>query len=228
MGIGGMSHAVRRVAMPQLLDVDRALSAYLDTLLAEVDPLLAPVKEDLRAADAVSAAQPDDRKWSRADTLFRVPEWAQSPFQVLQLQLQGLMLALPLTSLHGVVEWPHEVVAKIPTQRRWLLGLLPLRGRNTQVIDLSQLLDWEPKPREVQQQDSIKSRHIVLVDSGCIGLVCDRIDEVVTLHDGDVQWANTTDSDKVRLGTIKRSLISLIDPAAIPTAIHRAQGKPLV
>ena len=88
-------------------------------------------------------------------------------------QLGGIELALSVSALREVVEYP-ELITQIPLTPPFLLGLFNLRGSLVPIVHLGQLLNLPDAPLNVASK-------IAIIEFGScrVGLLFDRIGEIL-------------------------------------------------
>jgi purine-binding chemotaxis protein CheW len=213
-----------------LIDQPLALRSYLEALLDEV-----PEAHDEPAPEPPPAARPAPAKPApveprvdvdgdtaelpaqAADASMpppsQVPEWAADTFQCLVFKVAGLSLAVPLAKLSGVIPW--STVTPMPNRSPMFLGLLHRQERNVKVVDTALVVMPErAAPADpAQRQDG--SSHIILIDDGRWGLVCDSVGEVLTLQSTDVRWRSDQGKRPWLAGTVLQHLCAVLDTDAL-------------
>lgn len=212
----------------------QALWDYLDTLLQEIpkdfppdgpqaevqdwDPQALESAEPVKNAPAPvqapahiepAAAQPELREAPAAAT---TPVWAQNDFQALLFSVGKLTLAVPLLTLHSVLDWPEEGVTPMPHQPSWCLGLMRYRERNARIVDTGKLVI--PPDRQALRSGE-PAQHILIVGDGRWGLACDAIGSVVTLSEKGVRWRKGGRNRPWLAGTVLEHLCALLDTDAL-------------
>ena len=137
------------------------------------------------------------------------PEWAQAPFQCLSFQVAGVTLAAPLEKLNGIVEVEEEIT-ELPGYAPWVIGLLPNRGKNVQVVDVAQII----MPNEgdsVRTPTAERMKFIILVDDGRFGLATDSISSVLSLKADTVRWRGEHSKRPWLAGTVIEQMCALLE-----------------
>lgn len=205
-----------------------ALRHYLDALLCETtfaveaeDELFA--QEDVNSSTAVDSVQQgtelqdvsakagdvaDSSHKSDADRIS--PDWAQGQFQCLSFEVAGVMLAAPLETLDGIVELMGETITELPGYSPWVVGLIPNRGKNVQVVDIAEIIIPEDR-RSGFKPASERMKYLVLIDGGRFGLVADSISEVLTLDATEVRWRRTDSRRPWLAGTVVGEMCALLE-----------------
>lgn len=96
--------------------------------------------------------------------------------------------ALPLSAVREIVRLPP--VTEVPRAPWEILGIVSVRGHVTTLVDLRRKLGMQESPT------SSRSR-VLLVDQGreLLGLLVDRVDQVVRLREDEVELSNVLGGD---------------------------------
>ncbi|MCF6337810.1 MAG: chemotaxis protein CheW [Gammaproteobacteria bacterium] len=226
-------HELHTLAEPQ-----QALGLYLDALLDET--IFSVVDDDkqehyatenttlervLEKATAL-AAEPepvDIESASLADvpqkqTCIATPDWAQNRFQCLSFQVAGVTLAAPLEKLNGIVELTEEIT-ELPGYAPWVIGLLPNRGQNVQVVDVAQII--MPSESDLVMQPAVeRMKFIILLEGGKFGLAADSISQVLSLEADDVRWRSTQSKRPWLAGTVIEKMCALLEMDLLCTQLR--------
>lgn len=136
------------------------------------------------------------------------------------------MFAVPLAEVQEIIRMPE--VVHVPMSPAALEGLANLRGTVLPVIRLRQIFGMEP----VEHDDSTR---VVILDQGRpVGLVVDRVANVVTVENDRIEAADaiqgTVDTD-LMTGMIKasdgKSMVMILDAAKVVAREFKSVGKAL-
>lgn len=216
-----------RDAQLVMLDQQLALGAYLQALLRPappveppvethvepVPPAVAPIVAAPEAAAVVEIPLPAAAPTPPAEPASPYPDWARDDFQCLLFQVAGLTLALPLARLNGVLPWDAEAVTPLPNHQPRFLGLREHLGQQVKLIDVAQVV-LPPDRRAALPPGEERFGKVILIDGGRWGLVCDAVDEVITLARADVKWRGQAGNRPWLAGTVIRRMCALIDTEA--------------
>ncbi|MCG5499505.1 chemotaxis protein CheW [Ectothiorhodospira lacustris] len=210
-----------------VVDEPQALTAYLDDLLqeiAEVTPLPsgsapppapvkpAPVRAIVTPIKPVPIAAPPAPPAPAQDC---PPAWAQKPFQCLLFRLGGVTLAIPLVKLTGIMTMPREITP-MPGHSSLFLGLTEHHGRKVKVVDISP---------HVLPPDRLANRpppgNLILIDEGRWGLVCDRVEETLTLSPELVRWRSPSGKRPWLSGTVIKHLCAILDADYLARSLEK-------
>lgn len=205
---------------------NRALRVYLDALLCEatfsveaedlsheLTETIARQNQDAVEAKVIpinvvtegfaAAASVDEEP-----TPFR-PDWAQNRFQCLSFQVAGVTLAAPLEMLDGIVELT-ESITELPGYAPWVMGLLPNRGKNVQVVDVAKIIMPVDRLATIVSAKE-RTKYLVLIDGGKFGLAADSISEVLNLDPSDVRWGLKNSRRPWLAGTVVDKMCALLE-----------------
>lgn len=201
---------------PVLVDQQVALSAYLDSLLREVQlesetkvDQPAPVHVLHRPQEPAVETQPTPAP--ATDPAADTPAWAGARFQCLLFAVRGLTLAVPLEALCGITEW-NDGITKLPERPSWFLGVMTYRDQQAGIIDTAGVVMPE---REAENGAEPGYAHIIFFDEGRWGLACERVDQVITLEKDQVRWRTSRTKRPWLAGTVIDQMCALLDIEAL-------------
>lgn len=213
-----------------LVEPQRALRVYLDALLNEATIAAAEEDESSARAEERTAATltevpaqgtvPVATQSSEEDvaessvaaekyTPIHRPDWAEQSFQCLSFQVAGVTLAAPLEKLNGIVELTEELT-ELPGYAPWVIGLLPNRGQNVQVVDIAQII-MPDSTTAASSPVKERMKYVILVDDGKFGLAADSISQVLSLAAEDVRWRGINSKRPWLAGTVIEQMCALLE-----------------
>jgi len=213
-----------------LVEPQQALGMYLDALLDETtfavmdDKQKRHIIENAALEKALEKAttlapepeiEPVDTEPEQVaavpqkQTRIATPDWAKNRFQCLSFQVAGVTLAAPLEKLNGIVELT-EGITELPGYAPWVIGLLPNRGRNVQVVDVAKII--MPDESDLVTLPTVeRMKFIILLEDGKFGLATDSISQVLSLEAGDVRWRSTQSKRPWLAGTVIEKMCALLE-----------------
>lgn len=210
-----------------LIEPEHALRVYLDALLSEIilvadvdveitniglnDPGL---ENTLQRATEGATESSSSEQYSPTETPNKqistvIPDWAEVPFQCLSFQVAGITLAAPLEKLNGIVEFDEEIT-ELPGYASWVIGLLPNRGQNVQVVDIAEII-MPDEGMFVPQPTAERMKFIILLEDGKFGLATDSISQVLSLNSEDVCWRGEQSKRPWLAGTVVEKMCALLE-----------------
>jgi len=194
-----------------LLEQQLALGAYLDALLTdtavpvELQPAAPQPKSEVQVAAEPQVAEPEPLP--AADG---VPEWAETRFQALLFEVEGLTLAVPLAKLKGVV--PNEQgLTEMPGHSALFLGITPYQGVQSKVVDTARFVLPADRVNQLDDDTSERSGHLVVIDEGRWALACSKIGDVIELEPAQVKWRTAAGKRRWLAGTVIDQMCALLD-----------------
>jgi len=228
-------HELHTLAEPQ-----QALGLYLDALLDETTFVVEENKPELYVTEnaalekaleratalpleSVPVPEPEPEPefvdaepvpladTSQKQTCIATPDWAQNRFQCLSL-------AAPLEKLNGIVELTEEIT-ELPGYAPWVIGLLPNRGQNVQVVDVAKII--MPNENDLVVKPTVeRMKFIILLDGGKFGLAADSISQVLSLEADDVRWRSTQSKRPWLAGTVIEKMCALLEMDLLCTQLR--------
>jgi purine-binding chemotaxis protein CheW len=205
----------RATQITKVSDQTDALSLYLEGLLSKSAPVVTEETTELEVAPPVeSPALAEGR-----------PAWTADPFQVLFIDIYGMEIAIPMSSMSGIRQYPEQLM-QMPNQAPWVDGVYQYHQNNIQVIDAHRLLIPEHyTENQLDQVDDVASEKpafIVQIGDGRWGLACRSAERAVMLNPDQVRWSGSDRKRRWILGMIKEHLCALLDVDEFIT--HLEQG----
>lgn len=170
------------------------------------EPAAEPI-DDITPTQDVAVEKTKESVDDDAEVLY--PDWAQSQFQCLSFQVAGVTLAAPLELLDGIVEL-NEPITELPGYSPWVMGLLPNRGKNVQVVDIAEIIMPDDRRAAIPVAQE-RAKYLVLIDDGKFGLAADSISQVLSLDQADVRWSRKNSRRPWLAGTVVDQMCALLE-----------------
>jgi len=141
--------------------------------------------------------------------------------QLVVFSLAGEEYALPITHVHEIIRYaePRSVASGDPSVR----GVISLRGKILPVLDLANRLGLA--------SDATAAANIVIVetDNEMAGVVCDEVEEVITVSPEQLEEAPGADATSIDgIAKIDDRLVVLLNPHGIVPGAARRREVPAV
>lgn len=147
------------------------------------------------------------------------PVWAQERFECLLFKVKGLMLAVPLVELGGIIK-----IEKEPTplfgQPSWFVGMLRHNNMNVSMVDTAQ---WV-LPAALIEKNEDPYQLIIRIHNSNWGLACNEVDRSISLEPEQVRWRTTLGKRPWLAGTVIEHMCALIDVAAFDRLLKEGHG----
>jgi len=171
-------------------------------VIVDASPAVESLPETPQQAAVPDASRPDVSRIAQ-------PDWAQNTFQCLSFQVAGVTLAAPLEKLNGIVELAEEIT-ELPGYAPWVVGLLPNRGQNVQVVDIAQII-MPDEGRATSVPISERMKFIILLEDGKFGMAVDSISQVLNLEPDEVRWRSEQSKRPWLAGTVIEKMCALLE-----------------
>ncbi|AUM14386.1 chemotaxis protein CheW [Ketobacter alkanivorans] len=184
------------------------------------DPVVEPVEAEIEPDDPQdSALEGVDIKGQNQWCANGRPVWAQSRFECLIFNVNGLKLAVPLITLGSV----HQIDRKfnaLPGQFDWFLGILqtPSAG-NIKVLDTG--LCVMPERYDPASRSSLA--YVITIHGYSWGLACHQVERSITLEPDQVKWRSQRGKRPWLAGTVVEYMCSLVDTDGFQEIINMAE-----
>jgi purine-binding chemotaxis protein CheW len=133
---------------------------------------------------------------------------ATNPRQLVVFTLGSEQYALGIQQVHEIIRYSEP--RSVASRADWVRGVISLRGRIVPVYDLATRLGI---PSQLSEETKI-----VIVEAGSetAGVIVDGVEEVLTVHDEQIQDAPGMDSTLIEaIAKVDTRLIVLLKPSAI-------------
>ncbi len=141
--------------------------------------------------------------------------------QLVVFSLSGEEYALPISHVHEIIRYtePRSVASGDPSVR----GVISLRGKILPVLDLASRLGLA---RNVQDGHVESNIVIVETDHEMAGIICDEVEEVITVDADQLEEAPGAEHDGVDgIAKIDDRLVVLLNPHGIlPSDARRREA----
>lgn len=195
------------VQTTKLSDQTEALGLYLEGLLSKSVPFFT---EETAELEVESIALPEGRL-----------AWTADPFQVLFIDIYGMEIAIPMSSIGGIRQYPEQLT-QMPNKAPWVDGVYQFHQDKIQVINAHRLLMPDHYTDNQADLASEKPAFIVQIGDGRWGLACRSAERAVMLNPDQIRWSGADRKRRWILGMIKEYLCALLDVDEFIT--HLEQG----
>lgn len=138
------------------------------------------------------------------------PHWAQEPFDILLIDVNGLKLAVPLVAL-GHIETIEGDLTPLFGQSEWFLGLQKTAFGNIKTVDTAQYV----MPEKSSREDGHRYKFVVSISGMDWGLAVDEIDQPTLIDPDNIRWRAKRSNRPWMAGTVKDHMCVLLDIPAM-------------
>lgn len=132
------------------------------------------------------------------------PEWAQDPFDILLLEVNGLQLAVPLVAL-GQIQEIEEEITPLFGQSSWFMGLQKTPTGNVKVVNTAQFIMPE------RYKDEHNYKFVISINGLQWGLAVDTIKQPISIKPEEIRWRAKRESRPWMAGMVKDHMCVLLD-----------------
>lgn len=216
-----------------VLEHETALQVYLDALLQDMsgsiyseEPQKLLIEEKIPKQNNIlePVTKVAEKSASFAVSEPNIPSdvltWATTPFQSLLISTNGVKMVVPLIKLHSIVNLTAPIT-NVPSNAAWFMGLLPWRGTHVKVINICKLMAKDGAEFK-ELKEGTTPKHILLINDGSWGFVCDDFSKVFTLCPTQIQWRVDRTRSAWLAGTVIEHMCALLDVDQF--TIHMSSG----
>lgn len=200
--------------LKQLTPVKSVPLAPSDIATLATESLINPT--EVQTEDAVPLTEPDaiglELSLTNTQPLSREwldngrPHWAQEPFDILLIDVNGLKLAVPLIAL-GHIEPIKDELTPLFGQSKWFLGLQKTPFGNIKTIDTAEYV----MPERSFSDDNKDYQFVVSISGMDWGLAVDNIDQPTLIDPEAIRWRAKRENRPWMAGTVKDHMCVLLD-----------------
>jgi len=132
------------------------------------------------------------------------PEWAQDPFDILLVDVNGLQLAVPLVAL-GQIQEIEEEITPLFGQSSWFMGLQKTPTGNVKVVNTAQFIMPE------RYKDEHNYKFVISINGLQWGLAVDAIKQPISIKPEEIRWRTKRESRPWMAGMVKDHMCVLLD-----------------
>lgn len=224
----------RSKPVAELPAADRALEDLLGTLLAEVPDHLEPtaVPPAIGEVSQIDMAPSESAMAERTDSSVseqklniaaagpiqeqarpQRPIWTDNEFKLLLVSIGEMRFAVPLVCLNSIARVDaNDEVINMPAQPGWHRGVMRYRDQQLVLVDLAELLSLKA--------GDTQGGYLLVIGDGQFGLLCDAIEEQITLATDQVNWRQGTDRREWMLGVLPEHMCLLLNPDEIAARLQ--------
>lgn len=134
------------------------------------------------------------------------PHWAQDPFDILLLEIQGINLAVPLAALGHIHKINHDNISLFG-QADWLLGLQKTIMGNVKAVNTARFI----MPERYNDSMAQHYQYTVVINGLKWGLAVDRVNQPLTIDPDNIRWRARRSERPWIAGTVKEHMCVLLD-----------------
>lgn len=202
------------MAKKQIPDQQDALSIYFDAMLTT-----STAKKKSVPSQEVTVEAPTTNPIVEPEPVIepQIPNPVERPetLRLLLCEIDNVKLALPVSMLNNIVQWPQQGLQQQVDQPDWKLGLLHQTTQISQIADIRSLLPIKARSAPLQ------ANYILLVDEQRWGIACHHIQHVITCQSDAINWSENLTQQPWFTGIVNDGMYQIIDIPALLTALER-------
>ena len=209
-------YQLQQQKLQQLLQNIPLAQEQLDTETNDVtsseiaEPMAMTEAAIIEASQAIAASAPLEQQALSSEWLENGrPCWAQSHFDILLVNVQGLTLAVPLAAL-GQIYPIDEQLTPLFGQSEWFMGLQKTPVSTLKAVNTAQYV----MPERYQPEQKKDLNYIVEINGLGWALAVDGVEQPINIDPDNIRWRPKRDTRPWMAGTVKDHMCVLVD---IPT-----------
>ncbi len=133
--------------------------------------------------------------------------YRQGDFQAMFFEVAGLMIAVPLIELGGILN--NDKITSLIGKPDWFKGVMLHREDKVSVVDTAR---WVmPEKCDEALISALNYQYIIMLSDSSWGLTAESLTDTVTLKQEDVKWLDTPNKRPWLAGLVKNRMCALLD-----------------
>jgi purine-binding chemotaxis protein CheW len=133
--------------------------------------------------------------------------YRQGDFQAMFFEVAGLMIAVPLIELGGILN--NDKITSLMGKPDWFKGVMLHREDKISVVDTAR---WVmPEKCDEALISALNYQYIIMLSDSSWGLTAESLTDTVTLKQEDVKWLDTPNKRPWLAGLVKNRMCALLD-----------------
>lgn len=198
----------------QVMAAENTQSIATVAKIVTEEPLIQPLADE---ASNTHSIEPNDEACVEFDKIEQyqwldngLPQWAQSRFDILLINVAGLSLAVPLVAL-GSIQPLSDDITPLFGQTDWFMGLQKGTHGKVSVVNTAKFVMPERYKPEFEQG----YEYVVSINELPWALAVDSIGQPISVMPDEVRWRSERTTRAWLAGTIKAHMCALIDIPAL-------------
>ncbi|WP_257174452.1 chemotaxis protein CheW [Colwellia sp. M166] len=133
--------------------------------------------------------------------------YRQGDFQAMFFDVAGLMIAVPLIELGGILN--NDKTSSLMGKPDWFKGVMLHRDEKVNVVDTAR---WVmPEKCDETLLAALNYQYIIMLSNTSWGLTAEKLIDTVTLKQEDVKWLDAPSKRPWLAGLVKNRMCALLD-----------------
>ncbi|SEK48072.1 purine-binding chemotaxis protein CheW [Colwellia chukchiensis] len=169
---------------------------------------------------AVTSAEQTELKTRKSQGGFsqlKQRSYRQGDFQAMFFEVAGLMIAVPLIELGGIVS--YQQATPLMGKPDWFKGVMLNRENKINVVDSARWVMPEKCDDKLLAQ--LNYQYVILLSDSLWGLSAENLVDTVTLKQDEVKWLDSASKRPWLAGLVKNRMCALLDVKSLIALLEK-------
>lgn len=173
---------------------------------ANIEPKVA-LRKSVESSSKIALNDIKTRKSIGGFEAIEQRSYRQGDFQAMFFEVAGLMIAVPLIELGGILN--NDKITSLMGKPDWFKGVMLHREDKISVVDTAR---WVmPEKCDEALISALSYQYIIMLSDSSWGLTAESLTDTVTLKQEDVKWLDTPNKRPWLAGLVKNRMCALLD-----------------
>lgn len=173
---------------------------------ANIEPKVA-LRKSVESSSKIALNDIKTRKSLGGFEAIEQRSYRQGDFQAMFFEVAGLMIAVPLIELGGILN--NDKITSLMGKPDWFKGVMLHREDKISVVDTAR---WVmPEKCDEALISALNYQYIIMLSDSSWGLTAESLTDTVTLKQEDVKWLDTPNKRPWLAGLVKNRMCALLD-----------------
>ena len=173
---------------------------------ANIEPKVA-LRQSVESSSKIALNDIKTRKSLGGFEAIEQRSYRQGDFQAMFFEVAGLMIAVPLIELGGILN--NDKITSLMGKPDWFKGVMLHREDKISVVDTAR---WVmPEKCDEVLISALNYQYIIMLSDSSWGLTAESLTDTVTLKQEDVKWLDTPNKRPWLAGLVKNRMCALLD-----------------
>jgi len=173
---------------------------------ANIEPKVA-LRKSVESSSKIALNDIKTRKSIGGFEAIEQRSYRQGDFQAMFFEVAGLMIAVPLIELGGILN--NDKITSLMGKPDWFKGVMLHREDKISVVDTAR---WVmPEKCDEALISALNYQYIIMLSDSSWGLTAESLTDTVTLKQEDVKWLDTPNKRPWLAGLVKNRMCALLD-----------------
>jgi len=186
-----------------------AVNKVISTVPVKASPAKVESKLNVPAINPVELGNNEIKTRKSAGDFEAIKQrsYRQGDFQAMFFDVAGLMIAVPLIELGGILN--NDKITSLMGKPDWFKGVMLHREDKVNVVDTAR---WVmPEKCDEALISALNYQYIIMLSDSSWGLTAEKLIDTVTLKQEDVKWLDAPSKRPWLAGLVKNRMCALVD-----------------